>query len=440
MTDFPADFIFGVSTSAPQNEGAVREGGRGESVWDRYAHQPGTIVDGRHGDVASDQFHRYEEDLDLMAELGLDAWRFSIAWSRVFPAGSGAINRPGLDYYDRLIDACLERGITPWVCYHHYDLPQKLHIKGGWANRDAALWYTDYIGETASRITDRVKHHILMNEPSVMALWTTQMNTVYRDLSRSDVYHGAIHHQNLATGMGAKVLRSLGSDLALGSVVEAPWLQGDREEEEDYAAAEKARTWIIGASLDPLLKGIYPEAVYERLLPFIKDEDLATCHTALDFLGLNHYGPRRFRPADNSRGYIEVPPPDNAPLSETGIEIRPEAMGNMIARMAADYPDIDLYITGNGGAFADHEHASGTIRDHDRIDYMADNLAAAHEALGKGAPLKGYFAWTLTDNFEWTQGFSKRFGLVHTDFGTQVRTPKASYNWYRDVVQSRRLR
>lgn len=440
MTDFPSDFIFGVSTSAPQNEGAVREGGRGESVWDRFAHQPGTIVDGATPDHAADHYHRYGEDLDLMAELGLDAYRFSVSWSRVLPQGRGALNRPGLDFYDRLIDASLERGLAPWLCYHHYDLPQKLHIKGGWANRDVALWYTDYVGEVASRLTDRVNHHILMNEPSVMALWTSQMNTRFEDWSRSDVHHAAIHHQNLATGLGAKVLRSLAPDLVLGTALEAPYIQPDRDEEEDFLASKKASDWIIGASLDPILKGTYPEAVYARLLPFIKEGDLADCYAPLDFLGLNHYGPRRFRPAENKRGYIEAPPPSGAPLTEMGIEIKPEAIGKMLTQMGADYPDLDFYITENGGAFPDHPHASGTIRDHDRIDYLAGNLAACLEALNKGAPLKGYFAWTLTDNFEWTQGFSKRFGLVHTDFATQERTPKASYNWYRDVVQSRRLR
>lgn len=440
MTDFPSDFIFGVSTSAPQNEGAVREGGRGESVWDRFAHQPGTIADGGTPDVASDLYHRFGEDLGLMAELGLDAWRFSLSWSRIFPNGRGALNRTGLDFYERLVDASLERGITPWVCYHHYDLPQKLHIKGGWANRDVALWYTDYVGEVAARLCDRVKHHVLMNEPSVMAAWTPHMNTRHEDLSRSDVHHGAIHHQNLATGLGAKVIRSLAPDLVLGTVIEAPCIQGDREEEEDFEASKKAHDWIVRASIDPAMEGTYPEAVYARLLPFIKDGDMADCHAPLDFLGLNHYGPRRFRPSDNRRGYREVPPPEGTPMTQMGIEIRPGAIGKMVTQMSADYPDIDLYITENGGAFPDLPHASGTIRDHDRIDYMAGNLAACLDAASKGARLKGYFAWTLTDNFEWTQGFSKRFGLVHTDFSTQARTPKASYNWYRDVVQSRRLR
>lgn len=440
MPDFPSDFIFGVSTSAYQTEGAVRAGGRGESVWDRFCHLPGNIANDDHGDVACDHYHRYREDIDLMAELGLDAWRFSISWSRIFPGGSGAINREGVDFYDRLIDTALERGITPWVCYHHFDLPQKLHIKGGWASRDVAYWYADYVGEMGARISDRVKNHILMNEPSTSAALTTLHGTRHRDLTPSDIHHAAMHHLNLATGLGAEALRSLKHELRIGTAIEAPWIQPARQEEEDFAASEKARDWLERAFLDPLLHGTYPEAIYERLLPFIHDGDLGKTLCALDFLGLNHYSRKRILAADNSRGFREAWPPEGAPLTETGLEIWPAGIGKLAAHMSQTCPGLDLYITANGGAFADKPELNGHVEDPDRISYLAENLNGCLEAMDKGARLKGYFAWSLTDSFEWTRGYAPRFGLVRIDYGTQARTPKASYNWYRDVVQSRRLK
>lgn len=440
MPDFPSDFIFGVSTSAPQNEGAVREDGRGESVWDRFAHLPGNIANGDHGDVACDHYHRFPEDIALMAELGLDAYRFSISWPRIFPEGSGAINREGVDFYDRLIDMLLERGIRPWVCYYHFDLPQKLQIKGGWAARDICYWYADYVGETGARIADRVDHHILMNEPSVVASLSNLLGTRHRDLSPSDIHHATMHHLNLAAGLGAEALRSVRPDLTVGTAIEAPWIEPARDEEADFEASGKARDWLERAYLDPLFEGTYPEAVYARLLPFIEDGDLAKTRCDLDFLGLNHYTRKRILAADNKRGYREDGPPAGAPVSEMGLEIWPEGIGKMLAAMSETYPDLDLYITENGGAFPDKPDINDYVQDNDRIDYLAENLHACLEAIDRGARLKGYFAWTLMDNFEWTQGYQKRFGLVHTDFGTQTRTPKASYNWYRDVVQSRRLK
>lgn len=350
MPDFPSDFTFGVSTSAYQIEGAAREGGRGESVWDRFSHLPGNILNGDHGDVACDHYHRFEEDIDLMAELGLDAYRFSIAWSRIFPDGRGAINRAGIDFYDRLIDTLLERGIEPWVCYYHFDLPQKLQIKGGWANRDVAYWYADYVGEMASHIKDRVNRHVLINEPSIIALLTNALGTAYRDMSASDVHHATMHHLNLATGLGAEVLKEMGPDLKIGTAIEAPWIMAAREEEEDAEAAVKARHWIIDAYLDPLMNGIYPEAVYGRLLPYIKDGDHNTMHQGLDFLGLNHYTRKLIRAAGNRRGYREAEPPAGAQLSEMGLEIWPQGMGLMLQEFSQRTPDLDLYVTENGGA------------------------------------------------------------------------------------------
>ncbi len=444
MPDFPSDFIFGVSTSAYQIEGAVREGGRGESVWDRFSHLPGNIANGDHGDVACDHYHRYAEDIDLMVELGLDAWRFSISWPRIFPDGSGAVNKTGVDFYDRLIDTLLERGIDPWVCYYHFDLPQKLHIKGGWANRDVAYWYADYVGEMSARIADRVSQHLLMNEPSIVAMMSDLLGTRYRDLSGSDIYHAAIHHLNLASGLGAEALRSVRPDLKVGTAIEAPWIEPARDEEEDFEASEKARDWLERAWLDPLFEGTYPEAVYTRLLPFIRDGDLLQTKCDPDFLGLNHYTRKRILAADNKRGYREAEPAERlaggAPLSQTGLEIWPEGIGRLLTRMSQTYPELDLYITGNGSAFPDEPDADGFVEDTGRTRYLAENLAACFDAMNLGANLKGYFPWSLLDRFEWTEGYARRFGLVRVDFETQTRTPKASYNWYRDVVQSRRLR
>jgi beta-glucosidase len=440
MPDFPSDFTFGVSTSAYQIEGGARDGARGESVWDRFSHLPGNILNGGHGDVACDHYHRVAEDVALMSELGLDAYRFSTSWSRIFPDGRGALNRPGLDFYDRLIDTLLEREIEPWVCYHHFDLPQKLQNKGGWANRDVAYWYADYVGELGARIKDRVSKHILINEPSILSMMTSLLGTRYETLSTSDVHHATMHHLNLASGLGAQVLRELGPELKIGTALEAPWIEHARDEEDDFFAAEKARDWLERAYLDPLLKGTYPEAVYERLLPYIHDGDLKLTCQGLDFLGLNHYTRKRILSANNKRGFREAEPEKDAPLSEMGLEIWPEGVSKMALHLSEAYPDLDLFITENGGAFPDEPDASGFVTDTDRIDYLAENLNACLEAIGKGANLKGYFVWSLLDNFEWTFGYERTFGLVRVDFNSLARIPKASYAWYRDVVQSRRLK
>jgi beta-glucosidase len=434
--EFPDDFVWGASTASYQIEGAAQEDGRAPSIWDTFSHTPGKVRDGHTGDVATDHYHRYRKDVALMAELGLDAYRFSTSWTRLFPQGRGRPNRAGRDFYDRLIDALLERGIAPWLCFYHWDLPQALQDKGGWTNRDIVHWFLDYAVYVAEQYGDRVKHFLMLNEPGVVALLGHLFGIHAPGLTDIGAYGAATHHQNLAQGVTIKALREMNTGWALGTVLNLQPVHPASDSEEDQQAAALFDAAWNRNYLDPLFKGEYPMLTLPMIMPYMRDGDSELTRQPVDFLGLNLY--TRFRiEADQSSlvGISEVPPPPDATTTEMGWEVYPRALYQQLVELKEHYGNPTVYITENGAAFPDAVDEHGHVEDYDRIRFFQRYLRATHRALQEGANVKGYFVWSLIDNFEWAEGYHKRFGLVHVDYDTLKRTPKASYDWFKEVIR-----
>ena len=435
---FPEDFVWGVSTASYQIEGAWDEDGKGRSIWDTFSHTPGKIKEGHTGDEACDHYHRYGEDIDLMKALGVNAYRFSTSWPRLFPEGSGRPNRQGRDFYDKLIDALLAANITPWLCLNHWDLPQALQDKGGWTERDITYWFADYAAYTAEQYGDRVQYFAMHNEPNVVALVGHLLGIHAPGMQDISAYAASVHHLNLAQGAALARLREMNSGWQLGTVINLQPVHPNNDTEEDVqAAALFDAVWNRNFS-DPLFKGRYPEQTQNLIDPFIQDGDLDQIMQPLDFFGLNLYS-RSLIQADNSLlGMGQAPPPEDAELTDMGWEVFPDALYEQLIKLKNDYGNPDIYVTENGAAFPDTLTDEG-VDDPKRIDYYRRYLAAANRALDEGVNLKGYFAWTLLDNFEWVEGYTKRFGLVHVDFKTQKRTPKRSFEWFQEVISQGEL-
>ena len=435
---FPEDFVWGVSTASYQIEGAWDQDGKGRSIWDTFSHTPGKIKEGHTGDEACDHYHRYGEDIDLMKALGVNAYRFSTSWPRLFPEGSGRPNRGGRDFYDKLIDDLLETDITPWLCLNHWDLPQALQDKGGWTERDITYWFADYAAYTAEQYGDRVQHFAMHNEPNVVALVGHLLGVHAPGMQDISAYAASVHHLNLAQGEALARLREMNSGWQLGTVINLQPVHPKNDTEEDaQAAALFDAVWNRNFS-DPLFKGRYPEQTQGLIDPFIQDGDLDQIMQSLDFFGLNLYS-RSLIQADNSLlGMGQAPPPEDAELTDMGWEVFPDALYEQLIKLKNDYGNPNIYVTENGAAFPDTLTDEG-VDDPKRIDYYRRYLAAANRALDEGVNLKGYFAWTLLDNFEWAEGYTKRFGLVHVDFKTQKRTPKRSFEWFQEVISQGEL-
>jgi len=436
---FPQGFALGAATAAYQIEGAVREGGRGESIWDRFSHTPGNTYQGQTGDVASDHYHRWREDVGLMAGLKLNAYRFSIAWPRILPLGGGAVNPAGLDFYDRLVDALLAQGIEPFVTLYHWDLPQAQEDAGGWPERGVVDLFADYAAVVVRRLGDRVRHWMTFNEPWVFAFvgYYEGRHAPGRTDLRAALQ--AAHHSLLAHGKGADAIRAnsrleprVGIALNLNHVEPA----GDRQA--DLEAAQRLDGYLNRWFLDPLFRGAYPEDMLEfwgERVPEMEPDDLAGLPERLDFLGINNY----FRSVVGSGSSPPVNVEAHRPTgtyTEMGWEVYPDGLYEVLARVHRDYGPGSIYVTENGAAFDDVLAPGGVVDDPQRIDYLHDYLFAAHCALEEGVPLHGYFAWTLMDNFEWAHGFSKRFGLIYVDYATQARFVKASGHWYRRMIEA----
>jgi beta-glucosidase len=434
--DFDAGFVWGASTASYQIEGAVAEDGRGPSIWDVFSHTPGRIKTGETGDVACDHYHRYAEDVDWLAKGGFRAYRFSTAWSRILPAGTGAINPKGLDFYDRLVDALIARGITPWICLYHWDLPQALQERGGWCNRDIAGWFADYARVVVARLKDRVAHWVMLNEPNVHAIFGHGVATHAPGLLGQANVAAALHHQNLAQGTAIAALRAEHPGLRLGTVLNLQPVRPASEREQDRAAAVRFDAMWNRAIVDPLFKGTYPAALERELAPLVHDGDLAIVRQRVDMLGLNYY----------SRMYIAHQPgqpfdawfgPAPQHLARTAMDwpIEPQGLYEQLTELRDHYGNPAVYVTENGAAFDDVVEPDGTIADTKRIAYLHEHLAAARQAQRDGVALHGYFVWSLTDNFEWAEGAAKRFGVIRIDYATLRRTPKASLAWLGAVIQ-----
>jgi len=432
---FPPEFTWGVSTAAYQIEGAVADG-KGASIWDGFAHDAGRIVDGSDGDEACDHLARLDEDLALLARLGVGAYRFSTAWTRLFPEGGGRLRRAGLDAYERLVDGLLERGIAPWLCLYHWDLPQALQDRGGWAQRDTVHYFADYAATVAEHLGDRVRHFLMLNEPNVHAVLGHLLGVHAPGVSDPGAFAAALHHQNLATGMGLARLRDIDPSLTLGTIVNLQPVAAAAEGEEHQRAAELLDAVWNRASLDPLLLGRYPEPAAWLLGEVADTDDLRLIRQPLDVLGVNYYSRTWVRASTTSLVGLEpVDPPPGSPTTAMGWEVAPGALTEVLAELRDAYGNPPVVITENGAAYEDLPGADGRVDDVARARYLARHLRAVQEAREAGCDVRGYFAWTLVDNFEWAEGFSKRFGLVRLERATQRRTPKRSFEVYRSLIR-----
>jgi beta-glucosidase len=440
---FPSDFLWGVSTAAYQIEGAWNEDGKRPSIWDTFTHTPGHIADHTTGDVACDHYHRWRQDVDLLRELGVNAYRFSISWPRIMPEGRGQVNPAGLDFYDRLVDALLEAGIQPFATLYHWDLPQALQDQGGWPNRETVAAFVDYAQVVARRLGDRVSRWITHNEPFIVAIYGHLTGENAPGLKDLQTALQAAHHLLLSHGEATLALRAtVRGPVQVGIALNLQPVHAASPHPDDQQAAWRwdglANRWF----LEPLFRGVYPPDLWESfgpLAPRLQPGDLARIMVPVDFLGVNYYSRvvARHKP-DQSPLQVEFVQPPGVERSSMW-EIYPAGLEEVLERVWSDYQPIALLITENGMPLADVVDAAGQVNDAPRISFLQRHLAAAHRVHAAGIPLRGYFVWSLMDNFEWAFGYQMRFGLVYVDFASQQRIPKASARWYGRVVREGKL-
>jgi beta-galactosidase len=450
MNSFPEDFVWGTATASYQIEGAVAEDGRGPSIWDTFSHTPGKIADRATGDVAVDHFHRYPEDISLLAGLGMNSYRFSIAWPRIFPAGTGTVNQAGLDFYRRLAETCLDNGITPYATLYHWDLPQPLEDRGGWLNRDTSSAFRDYAATTYEALGDVINDWITLNEPWCSAFLGYASGVHAPGKTDGAEAMKAVHHLLLGHGMAIQAMRASRQTDRLGVTLNLYSVRPASDSELDREAARRSDGLSNRLFLDPVLLGRYPNDVLQDTgtLEWFGNhaDDLDTISAPIDFLGINYYS--RHTVAGPADGVFADPSlasaspgsertqtvETGAPKTEMGWEIHPDGLVDVVAMVHARAPRLSIFITENGAAYPDFPDSDGNINDEDRRRFFQVHIDACADALAQGLPLKGYFAWSLMDNFEWAFGFSRRFGLVYVDYATQQRTVKASGLWFRDFL------
>ena len=439
-TSFPTDFLWGAATSAYQIEGAVAEGGRAPSIWDSFAHTQGKTVHGDTGDVACDHYHRWSEDLQLVRDLGLTAYRMSVSWARLQPAGGGPLNPEGVAFYRSVLGRLQEYGIRPFVTLYHWDMPQVVEDLGGWPARDTAHRFADYAAAATAALGDLAADWITVNEPWCQSFlgYESGIHAPGRKSLHDAI--AAAHHLNLGHGLAVAGMRAERSDARIGVANIVTDVVAASDADEDVAAAARYDANGNRLFLDPVLNGRYPDVVRELYDPFglsghIRTEDEPTIAAPLDFLAVNHYQ-RVLVSADPTDRYLHARGiPAEPTTTSLGWSVIPEAFHDVLVRLHRDYPPIPLYVTENGASFDDYVDPSGEVRDIERIEYLNGYLAAAGAAIDEGVDLRGYFAWSLLDNFEWGEGYRSRFGLVFVDYGTQRRIPKASASWYRDLIE-----
>ncbi|WP_137133446.1 GH1 family beta-glucosidase [Rhizobium sp. FKY42] len=436
---FPGDFLFGVATAAFQIEGATKADGRKASIWDAFSNMPGRVYEGHNGDVACDHYNRLEEDLDLIKEMGVSGYRFSIAWPRIIPDGVGRINEKGLDFYDRLVDGCKARGIKTFATLYHWDLPLALMGDGGWTARSTAHAFQRYAKVVMARLGDRLDAVATFNEPWC-SVWLSHLYGVHAPGERNmDAALHALHYTNLAHGLAVESIRHVSPNVPLGLVLNAHAVVAGSGSEADGQAAERAFQFHNGVFFDPVFKGEYPADFMQALghrMPVIEEGDLAVISQKLDWWGLNYYTPMRVSddPAEGAEFPATKPAPFvNEAKTDIGWEIYPSAMGDMVTQLYHRYDLPEMYITENG-ACDNTDVVEGAIDDKMRLNYYSEHLTVAADLVQAGIPLRGYFAWSLMDNFEWAEGYRMRFGLVHVDYDTQVRTIKKSGYWYQALA------
>jgi len=442
---FPADFLWGAATAAYQIEGAAREDGRGASIWDVFAATPGKTEQGETGEVAADHYHRMREDVALMSQLGLGAYRFSLAWPRLLPEGRGMVNAAGLDFYDRLVDNLLANGITPFATLYHWDLPWALQQAGGWAQRDTALAFADYAEVAARRLGDRVAGWITLNEPWCSA-WLGYATGIHAPgVQDRQTAINAAHHLMLGHGLAVSRIRAhIPPQVQVGVTLNPVQIYAADERPETQRDVDLMDSFFNGWFLDPILRGHYPNGLFANLHltePPMEDGDLAIISTPLDFLGVNNYSRiliqgQEVQPlADQGFGVSPVP---GACYTEMGWEVYPDGLRDLLVNLHRKYALPQLYVTENGAAFKDQWDGGSSVHDPQRVDYLQTYIAACAEAIEQGVPLRGYFVWSLLDNFEWAYGYAKRFGIVYVDYPTQKRILKDSGHWYAALLAAHR--
>jgi beta-glucosidase len=447
--NFPENFLWGTATAAYQVEGAVSEDGRGRSIWDTFSHTPGKVLHGDTGDIACDQYHRLEEDLDLMADLGMQAYRFSVAWPRIQPDGSGRANQPGLDYYRRLVDGLRERSIEPMLTLYHWDLPQTLEDAGGWTSRETSERFAEYAGIVYEWLSDSVEFWITLNEPWVAAWMGHGYGLHAPGKTDAGAALVATHHLLLGHGLAVKRMRSARDGNQLGATLNLHPARPSRGREADAEAARRVDGQANRLYLDPLFRGEYPEDTLSHYqgrgvdLSFVREGDLEKISAPLDFLGVNYYFRHTVRDAPEGgppnvlfADLVARPiVPHAAEKTAMGWPVEPEGLTEVLVRVKEEYADLPVYVTENGRAVHDYVDPEGDVDDEERVSYLDAHFRAAHDAIDRGVDLRGYMVWSFLDNFEWAEGYSKRFGIVFVDYATQRRLPKSSARWYSGVIR-----
>ncbi|MBX3194161.1 MAG: beta-glucosidase [Microbacteriaceae bacterium] len=461
---FPEGFVFGSATASYQIEGAVREDGRGPSIWDTFSHTPGRVVNGDTGDVACDHYHRADADLDLMKDLGLDAYRFSIAWPRIQPTGSGAVNRAGLEFYSRLVDGLLARGITPVATLYHWDLPQALEDANGWVNRDTAYRFAEYAALAAEALGDRVQTWTTLNEPWCTAYLGYGSGAHAPGRTSGADALAAVHHLNLAHGLAVPEIRRAARNAPDVSItLNLHVIRGDDDDDTSPEAIRRIDALANRAFLSPLLQGRYDADLLEDTAAvtdwaFVRDGDAAQIHQPIDVLGVNYYstvtvrmwdGVAPRKNADGHQGAAGSPWPGSehvefleqpGPYTDMGWNIAPDGLEELLVSLRERCPEQPLMVTENGAAFPDRvveTDAGRRVPDAARVDYLNRHVTAAHRAIARGVDLRGYYVWSLLDNFEWGYGYTKRFGIVRVDYETQERILKDSARWFQELIATR---
>jgi len=449
---FPPDFLWGAATSAYQIEGAAHEDGRAPSVWDRFAALPGATYQGQTGEIAADHYHRMEEDVALMAELNLSAYRFSLSWPRILPQGTGTVNERGLDFYDRLVDALLSKGISPLATLYHWDLPIALQDRGGWLTRDTAYAFAEYAEVVARRLGDRVQWWITHNEPWCSAYLGYAEGIHAPGLHDKQLAVNVGHHILLSHGLAVPRMRAhLSSQAQVGIAPDFYPTYAADDRPETLLAVKRADAFRNRWFLDPVFLGRYPDTLFTDLgvtPPPIRDGDFAIISTPIDFLGVNYYSRWLVRSRANSvnteeyslstDSYEAVERIPGASYTEMGWEVFPDGLANILTRIHREYAPKAMVVTESGAAFDDHWNGNGTISDQQRIDYLQQHIATVAGVIRQGVPIKGYIVWSFLDNFEWSQGYHKRFGLVYVDYPTQQRIVKESGHWYANFIKQHR--
>ena len=459
---FPADFLWGSATASYQIEGAVHEDGRAPSIWDTFSHTPGKVLNGDTGDVAVDHYHRVPQDVAIMKDLGLQAYRFSIAWSRVLPTGTGEVNQAGLDFYADLVDRLLADGIKPVVTLYHWDLPQTLEDEGGWTNRATAEAFAEYARVVARALGDRVHLWTTLNEPWCSSFLGYGSGVHAPGVTDPAAALAAVHHLNLAHGLAARAIREeLGAQTPVSITLNLHVTRAASHDPADVEAKRRIDTIANEVFLGPLLDGAYPERVFADTAAisdwsFVQDGDLDLIRVPIDLLGVNYYSTGRVQhgtppvgdgtPGPDGHRSSVVSPwvgadqvewlPQPGPHTAMGWNIEPQGLVDLLLELHERYPGLPLAITENGAAFYDTVTPDGRVHDAERVAYLHDLLDAVGEAMDKGVDVRGYFVWSLFDNFEWAYGYDRRFGVVHVDYDTQVRTLKDSARWYRELVRT----